>query len=73
MGSREFPLDDVRADGWFERLGEGAPHFLDLCEVLSERTVAFAVVAMLAAVVFSALIGWTLLTRRKPAEDGDAA
>ncbi len=35
--------------------------------------VAFAVVAMLAAVVFSALIGWTLLTRRKPAEDGDAA
>ncbi len=45
MGSREFPLDDVRADGWFERLGEGAPHFLDLCEVLSERTVAFAVVA----------------------------
>lgn len=42
---REYSLEQVRADGWFERLGDGAPHFVELCEVLGERTVAFSVVA----------------------------
>ena len=45
MSDRVVPLDEVRADGWFERLGDGAPHFVDLCEALGERTVAFAIVA----------------------------
>lgn len=40
-----FRLDDVRADGWFERLGEGSPTFSQLCDVVGARFVAFAVVA----------------------------
>jgi tetratricopeptide (TPR) repeat protein len=43
--TRAFRLDDVRADGWFERLGEGSPAFEQLCEVVGPRFVAFAVVA----------------------------
>lgn len=42
---RSLPLDAVRADGWFERLGDGAPHFGQLCEVVGDKVVAFAVVA----------------------------
>ena len=42
---RAFRLDDVRADGWFERLGEGSPTFSQLCDVVGARFVAFAVVA----------------------------
>lgn len=42
---RAFRLDDVRADGWFERLGEGSPTFGQLCDVVGPRFVAFAVVA----------------------------
>ncbi|AKF07925.1 hypothetical protein [Sandaracinus amylolyticus] len=43
--ARAFRLDDVRADGWFERLGEGSPTFAQLCDVVGPRFVAFAVVA----------------------------
>lgn len=43
--TRSFRLDDVRADGWFERLGEGSPSFGQLCDVVGARFVAFAVVA----------------------------
>jgi hypothetical protein len=42
---RSFRLDEVRADGWFERLGEGSPTFTQLCDVVGPRFVAFAVVA----------------------------
>ncbi|MDQ3037868.1 MAG: hypothetical protein M3Y87_36070 [Myxococcota bacterium] len=42
---RTFRLEDVRADGWFERLGEGSPSFSQLCDVVGSRFVAFAVVA----------------------------
>lgn len=38
-------LDAVRADGWFERLGEGSPNFQQLCDVVGERFVAFSVIA----------------------------
>lgn len=38
-------LDAVRADGWFERLGEGSPNFNQLCEVVGDRFVAFSVIA----------------------------
>ena len=42
---RAIRLDAVRADGWFERLGEGSPNFRQLCEVVGERFVAFSVIA----------------------------
>lgn len=42
---RLIRLDAVRADGWFERLGEGSPKFAQLCDVVGERFVAFAVIA----------------------------
>ena len=35
----------MRADGWFERLGDGSPHFAELCAAVGERVVAFAVVS----------------------------
>jgi hypothetical protein len=40
-----IPLDDVRADGWFERLGEGSAAFAQLNGIVGARYVAFAVVA----------------------------
>jgi len=42
---RAIRLDAVRADGWFERLGEGSPNFQQLCDVVGERFVAFSVIA----------------------------
>ncbi len=42
---RAIRLDAVRADGWFERLGEGSPNFRQLCDVVGERFVAFSVIA----------------------------
>lgn len=43
--SRTFPLDGVRADGWFERLGAGSPAFEQLCDIVGPTFVAFAMVA----------------------------
>jgi hypothetical protein len=42
---QSFPLDEVRADGWFERLGEGSPTFAQLCDIVGTKFVAFAVIA----------------------------
>lgn len=42
---RTIPLDDVRADGWFERLGEGSAAFAQLTGIVGSRFVAFAIVA----------------------------
>ncbi len=42
---RAIALDDVRADGWFERLGEGSAAFAQLNGIVGARFVAFAVVA----------------------------
>ena len=42
---RVIPLDDVRADGWFERLGEGSAAFAQLTGIVGARFVAFAIVA----------------------------
>jgi hypothetical protein len=38
-------LEEIRADGWFEQLGEESPDFDDLCQVLGSRFVAFAFIA----------------------------
>lgn len=45
MDRRILDLKDVSADGWFERLGEGAPRFRELCDLLGAEVVAFAIVA----------------------------
>jgi hypothetical protein len=42
---RTISLDDVRADGWFERLGEGSAAFAQLTGIVGSRFVAFAIVA----------------------------
>src|ERR1019366_645236 len=42
--SREFELDTVRTDGWFERIGEGIGSFQALCEIIGERFFAFSII-----------------------------
>src|SRR5260221_6642738 len=39
-----FPLDAVRTDGWFERIGEGIGSFQALCELVGERFFAFSMI-----------------------------
>jgi tetratricopeptide (TPR) repeat protein len=41
---REFDLDAVCTDGWFERIGEGIGSFQALCEILGERFFAFSII-----------------------------
>jgi hypothetical protein len=41
---REFELDSVRTDGWFERIGEGIGSFQALCEIIGERFFAFSII-----------------------------
>lgn len=41
---REFELDAVRTDGWFERIGEGIGSFQALCEIIGERFFAFSII-----------------------------
>jgi hypothetical protein len=43
--TRAIRLDDVRADGWFDRLAEDNETFSQLCEIIGERFVAFSVIA----------------------------
>jgi hypothetical protein len=42
--AREFDLDSVRTDGWFERIGEGIGSFQALCEIVGERFFAFSII-----------------------------
>ena len=42
--SREFELEAVRTDGWFERIGEGIGSFQALCEIIGERFFAFSII-----------------------------
>jgi hypothetical protein len=41
---REFELDAIRTDGWFERIGEGIGSFQALCEIIGERFFAFSII-----------------------------
>jgi len=41
---RQFDLDVVRTDGWFERIGEGIGSFQALCEIIGERFFAFSII-----------------------------
>jgi hypothetical protein len=40
-----YPLDDARADGWLDKLGEGQPAFAKLCDILGEHFVGFSVIS----------------------------
>jgi tetratricopeptide (TPR) repeat protein len=42
--TKEFSLDAVRTDGWFERIGEGIGSFQALCEIVGERFFAFSII-----------------------------
>lgn len=39
-----FPLESIRTDGWFERLGEGIGSFQALCEIIGPRFFAFSLI-----------------------------
>src|SRR5258707_6834590 len=41
---KEFSLDAVRTDGWFERIGDGIGSFQALCEIIGERFFAFSII-----------------------------
>jgi tetratricopeptide (TPR) repeat protein len=41
---KEFLLDALRTDGWFERIGEGIGSFQALCEIVGERFFAFSII-----------------------------
>jgi tetratricopeptide (TPR) repeat protein len=41
---KEFSLDSLRTDGWFERIGEGIGSFQALCEIVGERFFAFSII-----------------------------
>ena len=42
---KTYRLDNVRADGWLEQLGEGSEGFGQLCDVVGAEFVAFSVIA----------------------------
>lgn len=39
-----FPLQSIRTDGWFERIGEGIGSFQALCDIIGARFFAFAMI-----------------------------
>src|ERR1700691_5273636 len=41
---KEFSLDSLRTDGWFERIGEGIGSFQALCEIVGERFFAVSII-----------------------------
>jgi hypothetical protein len=42
--TREYTLDAVRTDGWFERIGEGIGSFQALCDIVGEAFFAFSMI-----------------------------
>lgn len=44
-GARAYPLDAIRADGWFEELGAGSPSFSQLCSIVGASFVGFSAIA----------------------------
>jgi tetratricopeptide (TPR) repeat protein len=41
---REFSLESIRTDGWFERIGEGIGSFQALCDIVGARFFAYAMI-----------------------------
>ncbi len=44
VATRVFPLESIRTDGWFERIGEGVGSFQTLCDVVGPRFFAFSMI-----------------------------
>ncbi len=42
--AKVFPLDSVRTDGWFERIGESIGSFQALCDIVGEAFFAFSMI-----------------------------
>jgi len=42
--ARQFSLDAIRTDGWFERIGETIGSFQALCDIIGPRFFAFAMI-----------------------------
>ncbi len=42
--AREFSLEPIRTDGWFERIGEGMGIFQALCDIIGAKFFAFAMI-----------------------------
>lgn len=42
--SLEIPLESIRTDGWFERIGEGIGSFQALCDIIGTRFFGFAMI-----------------------------
>ncbi len=40
----EIPLESIRTDGWFERIGESIGSFQALCDIIGARFFAFAMI-----------------------------
>jgi hypothetical protein len=43
-GPRVFPLEAIRTDGWFQRIGQGIGSFQALCDIVGARFFAFAMI-----------------------------
>lgn len=43
-GEQLFPLESIRTDGWFERIGESVGSFQALCDIIGERFFAFSMI-----------------------------
>jgi hypothetical protein len=43
-GPQVYPLESLRTDGWFERIGEGIGSFQALCDIVGARFFAFAMI-----------------------------
>lgn len=59
--SKDYSLDAVKTDGWFERIGEGIGSFHALCEIVGERFFAFSIIV-------GARITALTVDRRNPAQ-----
>lgn len=42
--AKEFSLDAIRTDGWFERIGDGIGSFQALCDIVGEAFFAFSMI-----------------------------
>ncbi len=51
--ARTLPLDAIRTDGWFDRLGESVPSFNALCDILGPHFFAFSVIVGVRIVALS--------------------
>ena len=77
VASRVFPLESIRTDGWFERIGEGVGSFQTLCEVIGPRFFAFSMItgARIVALTIDrrnpeqTLVDFVVVTDDTPASD----